>query len=75
MLARQPRWLVALVPVLLLLGVILLPPALATVCLVLLLAGLGWLAALAWPVLDGRSRALRVAALLLVLALGVSSLR
>lgn len=72
-LSRQPKWLLPVVTVLLLVGVVVLPPALALVCLVLVVGLVGWLAYLSWPVVDGRGRAVRVASLLLLLVLGAQS--
>ena len=72
-LSAQPKWLLPVASGLLLVGVVLLPPALALVCLALLLALVGWLAYLSWPVADGRGRAVRVASLLLLLVLGAQS--
>ena len=72
-LAGQPKWLLPVVSALLLAGVVLLPAAAALACLVVLLALVGWLGYLSWPVADGRGRAIRVASLLLLLVLGAQS--
>ncbi len=72
-LSRQPTWLLPVASGLLLVGVVLLPPASALLCLVLLVALVGWLAYLSWPVVDGRGRAVRVASLVLLLVLGAQS--
>ncbi len=73
-LSRQPRALLPIVSAGLLAGVVFLPPAVAAGCLVLLLAQVGWLSYLSWPAVDGRGRAVRIASLALLLALGVSAL-
>ena len=73
-LSRQPRWLLPLVTVLLLLGVVLLAAPLAAVCLVALLGLLGWLSYLSWPAADGRGRAVRLTSLAVLLLVGVQSL-
>lgn len=74
-LSLRPRLLLpAVVLGLLLLSSFLAPP-LSTVCLALVLAVVGWLSYLSWPVLDGRARTLRVAVLALLtglLVLGVT---
>ena len=73
-LSRQPRWLLPLVSALLLGGVVLLPPVAALACLVLLLALVGWLSYLSWPVVDARGRAVRLASLTVIVVLGVRAL-
>ena len=72
-LSGQPKWLLPVASGLLLVGVVVLPPGLALVCLALLLVLVGWLAYLSWPVADGRGRAIRVASLVLLLVLGAQS--
>jgi hypothetical protein len=69
--AGQPRWQLPVVMVALLAGTVLLPTVLAAVCLVVLLATVGWLSYLSWPVTDPRGRLLRVVALIVVAALGL----
>ena len=73
LLSRQPRWLLPLASALLLAGVLFLPAAGAVVCLVALLAVVGWLSYLSWPVADSRGRVVRVATLALLVVLGVQS--
>ena len=72
-LSQQPKWLLPVASALLLAGVVLLPTVPALVCLVVLLAVVGWLGYLSWPVADGRGRAIRVASLVLLLVLGAQS--
>jgi hypothetical protein len=72
MLSRQPRLLVPLLSLLLLIGGLALPLAPALVCLGLLALFLAWLTFLSWPVLVGQARAVRVATVALVVVAGVS---
>lgn len=65
-LTRLPRWLVGLVPGVLLLGGLLAPSPWGPMLLGLVTLFVGWLLALSWPKLAGRSRALRT-----VLVLGL----
>lgn len=74
LLSRQPRLLVPLLSLLLLIGGLALPPGAAIVCLALLALFLCWLTFLSWPVLVGQARAVRVATVALVLAAGVTRL-
>lgn len=71
---RMPRWLLAAVLAVLLLLGLLLPTSWAGLFLLLVAAFLGWLLALSWPLLDGRGRLIRAAAVLVVLAGGVARL-
>ena len=71
-LSRQPRLLVPLLSLLLLIGGLALPSAVALVCLGALALFLAWLTFLSWPVLVGQARAVRVATVALVVAVGVS---
>ena len=73
-LSRQQRWLLPLVSALLLGGVVFLPPVAALACLLLLLALVGWLSYLSWPVVGAGGRAVRLASLAVVVALGVRAL-
>ncbi|HEU4542168.1 MAG TPA: DUF6703 family protein [Jiangellaceae bacterium] len=67
-LTSLPRWLVGLVPGVLLLGGLLAPPPWGTVLLGLVTLFLVWLLVLSWPRLDGRSRAIRTFVILLLVA-------
>jgi hypothetical protein len=71
-LSRLPRWLIGLLPGVLLLGGLLAPAPWGAALLGLVTVFLGWLLALSWPRLDGRSRTLRTAVVLLVAALAVA---
>lgn len=71
-LSRQPRLLVPLLSLLLLIGGLALPLVPALVCLGLLALFLVWLTFLSWPVLVGQARAVRVATVALVVVAGVS---
>jgi len=71
-LSRQPRLLVPLLSLLLLIGGLALPSAVALACLGALALFLAWLTFLSWPVLVGQARAVRVATVALVVAVGVS---
>lgn len=68
-LSRLPRWLIGIIPGLLLLGGLLAPAPWGVVLLGIVTLFLGWLLALSWPRLDGRSRTLRVGVVLVVAAL------
>lgn len=72
-LSGQPRWLLPLVSALLLAGVVFLPSAPAVLCLAVVLALVGWLSYLSWPVVDTRGRLIRVGLLVLLLVLGLQS--
>lgn len=72
-LARQPRWLVALAVTALFAGLLLLPTVPATLCLLVLLTFVCWLTFLSWPGLDRGARVVRVVAGVILLALGLSA--
>jgi len=59
-LAGLPRLTVPAVVLALTLAGLSAPPAIGAPCLLLVVLFLGWLASLAWPVLDQRGRALRL---------------
>lgn len=71
-LTRLPRWLIGVIPGLLLLGGLLAPPPWGLVLLGIVTLFLGWLLALSWPRLEGRSRLLRSGVVVLVAALTVA---
>jgi len=71
-LSHQPKLLVPLVSLLLLIGGLALPNVLGAVCLALLALLVGWLTYLSWPVVVGPARAVRMATLGLLLVLIVS---
>ncbi len=71
-LARLPRWLVGLIPGVLLLGGLLVPPPWGIVLLSIVTLFLAWLLVLSWPRLSGRSRVLRIAVVLLLAVLTVA---
>ncbi len=73
-LSRRPRWTLPLVSALLLAAVVFAPAPVAAGCLAALLALLGWLSYLSWPVVDGRGKLLRLASLALLAVLGAQSL-
>ncbi|MCA1712427.1 MAG: hypothetical protein LC789_12625 [Actinobacteria bacterium] len=75
LLSQQPRVLVPVLALLLLIGGLALPAAFGAVCLVLLLAFVGWLTYLSWPVIVGQARLLRYVTLALILAALLSRLR
>lgn len=70
-LSQRPRWLVPLATAALLAGVVFLPSGPALGCLVVVVALVGWLSYLSWPAVAGPQRLVRVATLLLLLAVGV----
>ena len=71
-LSHQPKLLVPLVSVLLLIGGLALQGVLGAICLALLVLLVGWLTYLSWPVVVGQARAVRLVTLGLLLALLVS---
>ncbi len=71
-LSRLPRWLVGVVPGVLLLGGLLLPPPWGILLLSIVTLFLAWLLTLSWPRLQSRSRALRTGVVLLLAALTVA---
>lgn len=75
LLSQQPRAVVPLLSVLLLIGGLALPAAAGLVCLVLLAAFVGWLTFLSWPVVVGQARAVRIGTVLLLLVATASRLR
>jgi hypothetical protein len=72
--SRLPRLLVPGVVLLLTVAGLAAPAWVGAVCLVLVAAFLGWLAALSWPVLDPRGRTLRVLTIGLLVAAAVGRL-
>ncbi|MCW2608657.1 MAG: hypothetical protein JWO60_3350 [Frankiales bacterium] len=71
-LSLQPRLLLPGVVLVLLVVSALLPPLASAACVALVVLLAGWLSYLSWPVLDGRARAVRVALLVLLLALAAT---
>ena len=71
-LTSLPRWLVGIVPGVLLLGGLLAPPPWGTIMLGLVALFLAWLLVMSWPRLDGRSRATRTFVVLLLAAVTVA---
>jgi hypothetical protein len=67
-LTRAPRWLVGLVPAVVLLGGLLAPLPWGPVLLGVVALFLAWLLALAWPRLDARGKALRAGVVVLMVA-------
>jgi hypothetical protein len=67
-LTRAPRWLVGLVPAVVLLGGLLAPVPWGPLLLGVMAVFLGWLLVLAWPALDGAGRALRAGVVALTIA-------
>jgi hypothetical protein len=66
LLSQQPRVLVPVLSLLLLIGGLALPPVAGVVCLALLLAFVGWLTYLSWPVVVGQARLLRFVTVALI---------
>lgn len=71
-LTRLPRWIAGLLPGVLLLGGLLAPAPWGPLLLTVVTLFLGWLLALSWPRLDGRSRTLRTVIVLLVAFLAIA---
>jgi uncharacterized RDD family membrane protein YckC len=67
-LARAPRWLVGMVPAVVLLAGLIAPVPWGPLLLGLVALFLGWLLVLAWPALDMGGKAIRAGALVLTLA-------
>jgi hypothetical protein len=67
-LARAPRWLVGLIPAVVLLGGLLAPMPWGPLLLALVTLFLAWLLILAWPALDASGRAVRAVVVALTLA-------
>jgi hypothetical protein len=67
-LSSRPKFVVPLLTVLLLVAGLAAPPGLGTPLLMLLVAFVGWLSYLSWPVLTDRQKLIRVATLGLVVA-------
>jgi hypothetical protein len=67
-LTRAPRWLVGLVPAVVLLTGLMAPVPWGPLLLGLVALFLGWLLVLAWPALDAGGKAIRAGALVLTLA-------
>jgi hypothetical protein len=67
-LSSRPKLLVPGIMALLLVGGLAAPPGPGTLLLVLLVAFVGWLTYLSWPVIEGRARLIRVALLGLIVA-------
>lgn len=65
-LTKAPRWLVGALPGVLLLGGLLAPTPWGPLLLGLVTLFLGWLLALSWPRLGGKSKALRTFVVLLL---------
>lgn len=72
--SRLPRLLVPGLVLLLTFAGLAAPARVGAPCLMLVAAFLGWLAALSWPVLDSRGRALRVLTIGLLLGAAVARL-
>ena len=68
---RMPRWVLPVVLAAVLLLGLALPSRWAGLLLLLLAAFLGWLLALAWPLVDARGRLLRSLVVLALLVVGV----
>lgn len=66
-LATRPRWLPFVIVLVLLLGGLFLPAAIAVVLLAVLVLFVAWLTYLAWPKLDSSGRLTRLLVLVLVL--------
>ena len=73
-LSARPRFLVPVVSAVLLIGGLAAPAAIGAVLLLLLVALVGWLSYLSWPVVEGFQRVLRLGTLGLVLAAIVGKL-
>ena len=73
-LSHQPKLLVPVGSLLLLVGGLLLPPLYGAVCLVLLVLLVSWLSYLSWPVVAGQARILRLVTLGLLVVLLVQRL-
>lgn len=71
-LATRPRWVPFVLVLVLLVGGLFAPPAVAAVLLVVLALFVGWLTYLAWPKLDTSGRLSRLLVLALVLYVLVS---
>jgi hypothetical protein len=71
-LSRQPKWLVPAIMVILVLVGLAAPVPYAVVALALLVAFVGWLAFLSWPVLATAHRALRLFVLAVMVAVAVA---
>lgn len=71
-LTRLPRWIAGLLPGVLLLGGLLAPVPWGPLLLTVVTLFLGWLLALSWPRLDGRSRTLRIVIVLLAAFLAIA---
>ena len=65
-LSRQPKLVIPVVSVLLLIGGLALPNPYGVIGLALLLLLVGWLSYLSWPVVEGTARLVRVVLLVLV---------
>ena len=65
-LSHQPKLLIPVVSVVLLICGLALPPAYGAVCLGLLMLLVGWLSYLSWPAVVGPARAVRLATLALL---------
>jgi hypothetical protein len=73
-LSARPKFLVPGIMALLLIGGLAPPAGIGTPMLVLLLAFVGWLTYLSWPVIEGRARLIRVALMGLIVAAVVGKL-
>jgi hypothetical protein len=67
-LSARPKFLVPGIMALLLIGGLAAPPGLGTPLLLVLLAFVGWLTYLSWPVIESRGRLIRVALMGLIVA-------
>lgn len=67
-LSARPRWFVPVLSAVLLLGGLFAPPGFGVPLLLLLVAFVGWLSYLSWPVVAGVQRVVRLAVIGLVLA-------
>ena len=66
MLSRQPKLVIPVVSVVLLIGGLALPNPYGVICLVLLLLLVGWLSYLSWPAVEGTARLVRIVLLALI---------
>lgn len=71
-LTAQPKLLVPVVSLLLLIGGLALPVVPGLICLALLAAFIGWLTYLSWPAIVGVARIVRIVTLGLIVAAAVS---
>jgi hypothetical protein len=74
LLSRQPKLLLPVVSLVLLIAGLALPGTLGAACLVLLILLVGWLSYLSWPAVTGQARVVRVVTVALLVALAVQHL-